>query len=465
MTKKIFFIISTFFLFPGFAGAWGPLVDSIRTVKEYGKTIDWDSAINLVAFARPEIDSFYDVYVMNPDGSNETCLTNQGNCPQKHNGCPTWHPSGEYIVFTAQNENATSDFLSTPGKGINCNLWAMNSDGSRFWQLTYLPTLYTGDAKGVLHPQFSNDGSKLLWAERIDSSYGSWWGEWDLKIADVIIDTDSVYLENTASYQPGEQHLFYETHSFSITDSEVIFSGNLVSGQPEYGLDIYKLEYGTQTLTRLTSTFEDWDEHADCSSDGKKIAWMSSTGFEIIWDSAGPYTWPNYIVTELWIMNTDGSNKERLTYFNEQGHPEYIGTRSIVSDIAWSPENDKIIATLAYETDTLNHSLKSKILMLYLNNLSVEENKINSRENVLQILPNPFCGKTVIKYSVLVNHTNVKLTICDLSGRTIKTLINETKNPGNYYTDFNSQSLPSGIYFAKLKTGNNIKIRKLILMD
>jgi len=43
-------------------------------------------------------------------------------------------------------------------------------------------------------------------------------------------------------------------------------------------------------------------------------------------------------------------NKLRLTYFSEEGHPEYIGTRAIVSGTMWSPNSEKIAATVVYES-------------------------------------------------------------------------------------------------------------------
>ena len=73
-----------------------------------------------------------------------------------------------------------------------------------------------------------------------------------------------------------------------------------------------------------------------------------------------------YLTTELWIMDADGSNKQRLTYFNEPGYPEYMGgKRCVVSDISWSPDGKKIIVLVAYE-GTGFAGLKSKIVMVEL---------------------------------------------------------------------------------------------------
>jgi hypothetical protein len=41
---------------------------------------------------------------------------------------------------------------------------------------------------------------------------------------------------------------------------------------------------------------------------------------------------------EYWIMDSDGSNKRRLTYFNEKGHPQYVGPNTMVADFSWRPD-------------------------------------------------------------------------------------------------------------------------------
>ena len=336
-------------------------VKSITTIKEYGKSLDWSHTKNLIAFGKRGKDGYYDVCIMKPDGSDELCLTcDKEGCPQKHNGNPAWHPSGDYIVFTAEKKEMSDDPLvkeyAVPGTGFNCDLWLMTSDGENFYQLADPPMM-----RAVIHPQFSHDGKKLFWAERTKpgESFG---GKWVLKIADFVIDSKGPRLDNIKVYEPGEWDCFYESHAFSTDDKKILFSGNLKSGQSSVGLDIYELNLETNQLKRLTETPNDWDEHAHYSPDGKKIAWMSSTGFDIEWGDISGHNWQKYLITELWIMDTDGSNMQRLTYFNEPGYPEYMGgARCVVSDSTWSPDGRKIAALVAYET---RWGLRSKIVMI-----------------------------------------------------------------------------------------------------
>jgi hypothetical protein len=42
--------------------------------------------------------------------------------------------------------------------------------------------------------------------------------------------------------------------------------------------------------------------------------------------------------TDYWLMDSDGSNKRRLTYFNQPGHPHHTGERAVVADLSWRPD-------------------------------------------------------------------------------------------------------------------------------
>jgi len=59
---------------------------------------------------------------------------------------------------------------------------------------------------------------------------------------------------------------------------------------------------------------------------------------------------------------------------------------------------------------------------------------------------------------------NVKLTVYDILGREVTTLVNKIQKPGNYKVEFNAGSLSSGVYLYKLKTDNFIETKKMILL-
>jgi Tol biopolymer transport system component len=89
---------------------------------------------------------------------------------------------------------------------------------------------------------------------------------------------------------------------------------------------------------------DEWDEHAQVSPSGKKIVWMTSKGYKL------PDN-PNHVQTDFWMMNLDGSEKKRLTFFNEPGHAEYLGkTYAIAGDSSWNADGTCLAALVILDT-------------------------------------------------------------------------------------------------------------------
>ena len=79
----------------------------------------------------------------------------------------------------------------------------------------------------------------------------------------------------------------------------------------------------------------------------------------------------------------------------------------------------------------------------------------NAEEFTLfQNYPNPFNPSTRISYS-LPNSGFVSLTVHDILGKEIETLVNEFQEAGIYAAHFDASKLASGIYFYKLQTGRS----------
>lgn len=80
-----------------------------------------------------------------------------------------------------------------------------------------------------------------------------------------------------------------------------------------------------------------------------------------------------------------------------------------------------------------------------------------------QNYPNPFNPTTTIQYSI-PNSSNVKLIVYNALGETVKVLVNDYKDAGNYKINFNAESLPSGIYYYKIESGGFNSVKKMILL-
>lgn len=92
-----------------------------------------------------------------------------------------------------------------------------------------------------------------------------------------------------------------------------------------------------------------------------------------------------------------------------------------------------------------------------------DKNKIELKFNLFQNYPNPFNPTTTIEY-YLNKSAEIKLEVFDLLGKKIKTLVNEFQKIGEYIVTFDSDNLPSGIYFYRLISGDYSETKKLILL-
>jgi hypothetical protein len=100
--------------------------------------------------------------------------------------------------------------------------------------------------------------------------------------------------------------------------------------------------------------------------------------------------------------------------------------------------------------------------------VGIEEKKNHStlpkEVELYQNYPNPFNPVSIIKYYLPVA-AKVELSVYDLIGRKVNTLVNTSKPPGTYHVKFDGSQLSSGIYFYRLKINNkDVLAKKMILL-
>ncbi|QQS37774.1 MAG: T9SS type A sorting domain-containing protein [Ignavibacteriales bacterium] len=80
-----------------------------------------------------------------------------------------------------------------------------------------------------------------------------------------------------------------------------------------------------------------------------------------------------------------------------------------------------------------------------------------------QNYPNPFNPATTISYSIPVK-ADVTIKVFDILGNEVHTLVNESKDAGNYSINFNASDLSSGVYFYNIKAGKFNETKKMALI-
>ncbi|WP_370088027.1 Ig-like domain-containing protein [Ekhidna sp.] len=84
-------------------------------------------------------------------------------------------------------------------------------------------------------------------------------------------------------------------------------------------------------------------------------------------------------------------------------------------------------------------------------------------KNGLSVFPNPLSTKATIEYA-LSAPSHVALNVFDINGRKVDELINGVQSQGNHTIDWTpKKDLQDGLYFVKLRIGNETKSLKILL--
>lgn len=83
--------------------------------------------------------------------------------------------------------------------------------------------------------------------------------------------------------------------------------------------------------------------------------------------------------------------------------------------------------------------------------------------------PNPFNAATNIRFE-LAGSAPIKLTIVDASGRLVRTLVDRTMEPGSYDvtwdgTDSSNRRIASGVYYARVQTGGQVRVQTMVVVE
>ena len=228
------------------------------------------SFIGLIAFTSSR-SGYGDIFIMSPDGNGQTQLTFDPTYDQY----PSFSPDGSKIVFTSHRSGRPE-------------IYSMDVDGSKQTRLTY-------DSNKInAYPTWSPDGLKI--------AYISYSGQ-PLTPQLVVMNSDGTGQTNI---ETGNEQPLYA--AWSPNGNKIAFFSN--NGYSP----IYIINTDGSGLTNISHGYS--DQYPAWSPDGSKIALNSYSG--------------NY--SDIWIMNSDGSNKVRLT-----------NSSAINEHPSWSPDGLKIV--------------------------------------------------------------------------------------------------------------------------
>ena len=81
----------------------------------------------------------------------------------------------------------------------------------------------------------------------------------------------------------------------------------------------------------------------------------------------------------------------------------------------------------------------------------------------INLAPNPSNGIAKLSY-VVKTEGNVNISVFDAAGRTVSTLVNETKPAGDYTFTLKNQNLAAGIYFVRVQTPEGVNTKSMTII-
>ncbi len=255
--------------------------------------------------------------------------------------------------------------------------------------------------------------------------------------------------------------------SDSTFDNIVADYPNLISTSAALGsVNDNSVYYWRINSTNSAGT-SDWSNIFRFSTSSPFIKILKPNGGETVYtDSTYVIRWQTDVDDTVRILLIDNSNNT-VTVIKDSVFSATNALNWNISSQLMKNDNYKIqiesISNPALSSESSNtFTIKS--------GLSAVNNSTSTIKDftLQQNYPNPFNPSTVIKYS-LPEVSRVKITIFNLIGQKIATLVNTDEQQGNYEVSWNAEHESSGIYFYSIHaTGNSGKsfyaVKKMMLI-
>ncbi len=370
-------------------------------------------------------------------------------------------------------------------------------DGARYTETfgdttkTYTPYMWNIAEEGTIIDNFYNDGQ--TYTRRAIPAL--WCGAWT-DIIDITWngnETNYTELPTIFEYYRKQKSAPAEDCQYVLKEIEGLW---LPSFDPDYGPDYWPefhsvgdtdedvVEEALQVMDNHHPHFL-WIYLADVDHEGHSGVWSNYIGAIHTADSLVDVIW-NAIqndqfykdATTMIVTNDHGRHDDQHGGFSGHGcscdgcrHIQFLAVGPRVKKNYISYQNRYIpdmAVTAAHiadiETEKATGSVIDEILMP--SSISPIYDKTISIKN---ISPNPFSVSTKFRY-VLTENSIVSLIVRDLSGRIVKTIVNEKETAGEKYivwdgTNEFGQKVTPAIYFYTLVSGHNTISGKLIFSN
>ena len=282
----------------------------------------------------------------------------------------------------------------------------------------------------VLNGRVGNIYNRLLVAQKKDSLGNNLWQEPYVEIA------DSLYINTSISIKRNNDYLYYgwagkrngidkvaQFQALRLDGTKLFSYGSIQVGNPPLnGMIIHPLEENRTSFVYYSSDF------------------LPDSLLVQTYDTLG---------NKLWNENGILIAHPPIEYqsYTTDGNGGFIigGVIDNFTVVAQQVSKYGMLGEVITSTEEQDELLLPQEIILYQN------------------YPNPFNPLTTIKYDIIKTQ-GVKLTIYDILGRELVTLVDEQQQSGHYEVKWDASNFSSGIYFYKIAAGDFHQTKKMVLM-
>ena len=404
----------------------------------------------------------------------------------------TYGGSNQDYGFTVQqsqegNYTIGGQTLSFGSGGMDAWLIKTDAQGITAWTKTYGTNVYelgygarqTLDGGYIICSQTSASGAGALdiWLIKADSlgeiewtqTYGGSDNDWG-RFAQQTSDSGYVILGQTESYGAGGYDLYVIKTSM---DGDTVWTNTYGGMSSDYTASMQQTSEGGYVILATSPMF----------SAGGHDAWLIKTDAngDTLWTRAygGAEQEDGYFI----LQTSDGGyilTGATLSYGNG-GRDVFVVRVNALGDTLWTKTIGGTGDEIGYciqETQDGGYIIVGQTDSygaggddLWLIKLDPEPAGISSAKNpaapeahsLYQNYPNPFNPTTRISWRLPVSGP-VKLTIYDLTGKTIVTLLDGWYPAGAHAVEWDASNLASGVYLYRLHTDHFAQTRKMLLL-
>ncbi len=369
--------------------------------------------------------NFYDAWIIKTDENGDVVWdSTYGGEDSDHAMSVIQLDDGKFVIVGSSSSYGSGYF--------DAWLFKIDQEGNLEWENTF-----SGESNdNGMSLQQTLDGGFVI------TGYREFYDEWDVLLLKTdqngimvwdntfdINDTDaasSILLTNDGDYMLAG---FSQIDSTYITDALLIKvdeDGDLEwfntygGSEDEMALSVLQTDDSGYIVTGFTESF----------GAGNRDVWLLKTDEDgnIIWDI------------------TFGGSEEDLAYSIQQTNDDGFILAGYTRSYG-AGNKDAYLIRLGSEVDVNDHLLPN----------------VANQHYLYQNYPNPFNPETTISFS-FQNNSNVELSVFNIKGQLVETLVNEFKLAGEHSIIWNAENQASGIYFYKLKAGEFEEIKKMILI-